>query len=201
MSTLPPEVRYHHGDLRHALVNAALEALAQKGPTGLGLRELARQVGVSAAAPYRHFADRNALLEAVAIDGFERFTASMQEARDAVFENEQLAAMAYAYVRFAIQQPQLFRLMFSAELDHQRNPALAKAGEAAYASLAVAAAREDPTAAAEVAVTCWAFVHGLAMLLLDGQILGSTPANSDALIRKLTERFIFGLRAAHMVTP
>lgn len=201
MSTLPPEVRYHHGDLRHALVNAALEALAQKGPTGLGLRELARQVGVSAAAPYRHFADRNALLEAVAIEGFERFTASMQEARDAVFENEQLAAMAYAYVRFAIQQPQLFRLMFSAELDHQRNPALAKAGEAAYASLAVAAAREDPTAAAEVAVTCWAFVHGLAMLLLDGQILGSTPANSDALIRKLTERFIFGLRAARMVTP
>ena len=118
-----------------------------------------------------------------------------------MFENEQLAAMAYAYVRFAIQQPQLFRLMFSAELDHQRNPALAKAGEAAYASLAVAAAREDPTAAAEVAVTCWAFVHGLAMLLLDGQILGSTPANSDALIRKLTERFIFGLRAARMVTP
>jgi AcrR family transcriptional regulator len=201
MSTSSPEGRYHHGDLRRALVDAALEALAQKGPAGLGLRELARQVGVSAAAPYRHFADRNALLEAVAIDGFERFTASMQEARDAVFENEQLAAMAYAYVRFAIQQPQLFRLMFSAELDHQRNPALAKAGEAAYASLAVAAAREDPTAAAEVAVTCWAFVHGLAMLLLDGQILGSTPANSDALIRKLTERFIFGLRAARMVTP
>lgn len=196
MSTLSPEERYHHGDLRRALVEAALEALAQKGPASLGLRELARQVGVSPAAPYRHFADRNALLEAVAIDGFERFTASLQEARDAVFENEQLAAMAYAYVRFAIQQPQLFRLMFSAELDHQRNPALAKAGEAAYASLAVAAAREDPSAAVEVVVTCWAFVHGLAVLLLDGQILGTTPANSDALIRKLTERFIDGVRAA-----
>lgn len=195
MSTSIPDDRYHHGDLRRALIEAALAALALKGPGALGLRELARQVGVSPAAPYRHFSDRHALLEAVAAEGFGRFVETMREARDGVFENEQLAAMAHAYVRFAMHQPQLFRLMFSAELDHQRNPALATASEAAYASLAVAAAREDPEAAAEVAVTCWAFVHGLAVLLLDGQILGATTGNADALIRKLTERFIAGLRA------
>ena len=108
---------------------------------------------------------------------------------------QQLAAMAHAYVHFALHQPQLFRLMFSAELDHGRDPELAAAAEAAYASLAVAAAREDPASPAEVAVTCWAFVHGLAMLLLDRQILGVSDSNADTLVHALTQRFIAGLRS------
>lgn len=195
MSTSGNAPRYHHGDLRRALVEAGLALLAEKGAPGLGLRELARAVGVSPAAPYRHFADRKALLEAVAAEGFGRFVAAMAEARQSVFEDEQLAAMAFAYVRFALDQPPLFRLMFSSELRPYRDPELRTNADAAYASIAVAAAREDRTAPAEVAVTCWSFVHGLAMLLLEEQILGVSAGNADALVRTLAERFVRDIRA------
>lgn len=195
MSTSEDEPRYHHGDLRRALVAAALVLLEEKGSAGLGLRELARAVGVSPAAPYRHFADRKALLEAVAAEGFARFVAAMARAREDVFEDEQLAAMAFAYVRFALDQPPLFRLMFSSELHPYRDPDLREQADAAYATIAVAAAREDKSAPAEMAVTCWSFVHGLAMLLLDEQILGVSAANADPLVRTLTERFVRDIRA------
>lgn len=195
MSTSEGDSRYHHGDLRRALIDAALALLADKGAAGLGLRELARAVGVSPAAPYRHFADRKALLEAVAAEGFARFVATMEQAREGVPEERQLAAQAFAYVRFALDQPPLFRLMFSSELHPYRDPELRRQADAAYASIAVAAAREDKSAPAEVAVTCWSFVHGLAMLLLEEQILGVSAGNADALVRTLTERFVRGLRS------
>ena len=152
-------------------------------------------MGVSPAAPYRHFADRKALLEAVAAEGFARFVAPMEQAREGVPEERQLAAQAFAYVRFALDQPPLFRLMFSSELHPYRDPELRRQADAAYASIAVAAAREDKSAPAEVAVTCWSFVHGLAMLLLEEQILGVSAGNADALVRTLTERFVRGLRS------
>lgn len=199
MSTSARSERYHHGDLRTALVQAALEELARGGPAALGLRELARHVGVSPAAPYRHFADRQALLEAVAAEGFTRFQAAMEAATAGLALDDQLEALARCYVHFAVTQPQLFRLMFSAEIEHRRSPVLAAAAEAAYASLAVAAAREDPGAPAEVAVTAWAFAHGLSMLLIDKQILGAsahpTGVGSDALVERLARRFVTGLRA------
>lgn len=194
MSTSRPA--YHHGDLRRALVDAALATLAERGAAALGLRELARAVGVSPAAPYRHFADRKALLEAVAADGFARFGAAMEAAREASFVEDQLAAMAYAYVRFAIDNPPLFRLMFSPEISPYRDPALKIAAAAAYAPLATAAAREDAGAPAEVAVTAWSFVHGLSLLLLDEQILGVSAANADPLIHSLAARFVRGLRSS-----
>jgi hypothetical protein len=106
--------------------------------------------------------------------------------------------MAHAYVRFALANPQLFRLMFSAGLDMGRHPELRAAADAAYAPLARAAAREDSIAPEEVAVAAWAFVHGLSMLLLDNQILGASPANSEGLVKSLTARFIAGMRAARL---
>lgn len=189
------EPRYHHGDLRRTLIAAALVLLEDKGSAALGLRELARAVGVSAAAPYRHFADRKALLEAVAAEGFASFVRAMAKAREAVAEEAQLRAMAFAYVRFALDQPPLFRLMFSSELHPYRDPELRREADAAYATIAVAAAREDKSAPAEMAVTCWSFVHGLAMLLLDEQILGVSAGNADPLVRTLTERFVRDIRA------
>ena len=102
MSTSKDEPRYHHGDLRRALVAGGLVLLEEKGASALGLREIARLVGVSAAAPYRHFADRKALLEAVAAEGFRGFAAAMAKAAEGLPEAEQLAAMAFAYVRFAL---------------------------------------------------------------------------------------------------
>lgn len=198
MSTSSAKPPYHHGELRRALLDAALAALAAGGSADVGLRALARSVGVSPAAPYRHFKDRQALLEALAAEGFQRFGAALQAARDGVGEADQLPAMARAYIGFAMGQPQLFRLMFSAELDKRGNRALRDAADAAYAALAVAAAREDEIAPGEVAITAWAFVHGLAMLLLDEQILGVSAANADGLVRSLTSRFVAGLRASRL---
>ncbi len=200
MSTSKDEPRYHHGDLRRALVAGGLVLLEEKGASALGLREIARLVGVSAAAPYRHFADRKALLEAVAAEGFRGFAAAMARAAEGLPEAEQLAAMAFAYVRFALDEPALFRLMFSSDLHPYRDPELREHADAAYATIAVAAAREDKSAPGEMAVTCWSFVHGLAMLVLEEQILGVTAGNADALVRVLTERFVRDIRAGRRET-
>lgn len=196
MSTSGLDAPYHHGDLKRALVEAALELLDEAGADSVGLRQVARRVGVSAAAPYRHFKGRRALLEAVAAEGFRRFTDMMAIKEEGLPEAEQLPAMAEAYVRFALVQPALFRLMFSREIDKDGDTALHHAALGAYASLARAAAREVPDAPSEGAVIAWAFVHGLAMLLLDEQILGVSPQNSESLVRNLAQRFVAGLRAA-----
>ena len=201
MSTSSPEPGYHHGDLKRALLDAAMEMLDDEGAEGIGLRELARKVGVSAAAPYRHFRSRQALLEAVATEGFRRFSAMMAAKEEDLPETDQLPAMAEAYVRFALVQPALFRLMFSRQIDKQDNKALHNAAIEAYASLAKAAAREVPDAPSEGAVIAWAFVHGLSMLLLDEQILGVSPQNSDSLVRNLAQRFVAGMRAAVALRP
>lgn len=196
MSTSEPPDRYHHGDLRRGLVDAALDLLAEGGTEELGLRELARRVGVSAAAPYRHFRDKQALIQAVAAAGFERFHAEVEGAKGGLPPDEQFAAMAEAYVRFALRYPRLYKLMFSSELGKFEDPDLRRAADAAYASLAVAAAREDPEAPGEAAIAAWAFVHGLSMLLLDGQLLGVSPDNAEPLVRALTRR-----HARHMGSP
>lgn len=197
MSTSRPQ-SYHHGGLRRALVDAAMAALREGGADSVGLRDVARRAGVSPAAPYRHYQNRAALLAAVAAEGFEAFRRMQEAARESVPEDEQFAAMARAYVRFAIANPQLFRLMFSAELDMNMHPELRAAADAAYAPLARAAAREDNIAPEEVAIAAWAFVHGLSVLLLDNQILGASPANSEELVKSLTARFIAGMRAARL---
>jgi AcrR family transcriptional regulator len=201
MSTSGASDTYHHGDLKRALLEAAFEMLDAEGTDGLGLRELARKVGVSPAAPYRHFRSRQALLEAVSIEGFKRFSAMMEAKQADTPEPQQLAAMAEAYVRFALVQPALFRLMFSQQVDKRANKALHQAAIDAYASLAKAAAREVPEAPSEGAVIAWAFVHGLSMLLLDDQLLGVSPQNSDSLIRNLAQRFVAGLRAGVAPNP
>lgn len=201
MSTSDAPSGYHHGDLKRALLEAAFEMLDAEGTDGLGLRELARKVGVSPAAPYRHFRSRQALLEAVAIEGFKRFSAMMEAKQAHTAEPQQLVAMAEAYVRFALVQPALFRLMFSQQVDKRANKSLHQAAVDAYASLAKAAAREVPEAPSEGAVIAWAFVHGLSMLLLDDQLLGVSPQNSDSLIRNLAQRFVAGLRTGVAPNP
>lgn len=188
MSTYTPSEPYHHGDLRHALVEAALEVLAEGGTEALGLRELARRVGVSASAPYRHFRDRQALIQAVAAAGFEEFLAAIEAAKAGVAPEDQLEAMAEAYVQFALRYPRLYKLMFSSELGKFEDKALRRAADAAYESLAVAAAKQDPDSPGEAAIGAWAFVHGLSMLLLDEQLLGVSAANAEPLVRALARR-------------
>jgi AcrR family transcriptional regulator len=170
LSTSSPKKTYHHGDLRDALIVAALEVLEEGGLAGLSLREAARRAGVSAMAPYRHFADKEALIAGVAAVGFQRFADLLRQADAKPHAHEALIAQGVAYVEFACGHPALFRLMFGATSPNVKGD-LALAGESAYAVLANrVASLAKPSDAAAWTLTCWSVVHGLAMLALDGKL-------------------------------
>src|SRR6201997_2674796 len=109
---MSPKAPYHHGDLRSALVRAAMELLEEGGEAELSLRAVARRAGVSPAAPYRHYADREALVSAVAAVGYRELAERLGAAHPAPSTRDQLADVAVAYVRFALDRPALFRIMF-----------------------------------------------------------------------------------------
>lgn len=168
---------YHHGDLRVALIAEGLRLLAERDVESVSLREVARGVGVSATSVYRHFPDKEALLTALAQEGLAQLGAAQHAAQRAAEQaagrdGTGFAATGRAYVRFALANPALFRLIFT-------SPALApvkaagtlesEAADLLQANAAVAAARQGGEAAIH-AIEGWALVHGLAMLMLDGQI-------------------------------
>ena len=155
MSTSTP---YHHGDLRAALLQAAGELLETQGSGGLSLREAARRAGVSHNAPYRHFPDRDALLAALAAEGFRMLADSQASAA---------RERGLAYVRFALQHPQRFRLMFGGVVPIGSYPELREQGLRAYKGLedSFRDLGEDAPVAAAAA---WSLVHGLANLILNG---------------------------------
>lgn len=167
---------YHHGNLREALVAEGLRLLEEAPGEGFSLRELARRVGVSANATYRHFASKDALLQALAAEGFRRFAlAQARAARGTPDPREGFLAAGQAYVAFASAHPALFRLMFGRFSASQRGEELAAAGQLAFDGLChgVAAALGQPVASPAVevaALQAWSLVHGLSHLLLDGQL-------------------------------
>src|ERR1700758_1589340 len=108
---------YHHGDLRAACVRAAMELLEESGETALSLRAVARRAGVSPGAPYRHYADREALISAVAAVGYRELAGQLAAAHPAPATPDDLAAVAVAYVDFALAKPALFRVMFGEPYD------------------------------------------------------------------------------------
>lgn len=154
--------------------------LEQHGEADLGLRDLARAVGVSSAAPYRHFDSRAALLEALAVTGFQRFTARMESVA-ASQPDDPMAAMGKTYVVFALQNPNLFRLMFSPQLRKDGRPGLRMAADAAFDTLRHVVGG-DAEGGRIRALAAWAKVHGLAVLLLDGQIALKAGEDTEALI-------------------
>jgi AcrR family transcriptional regulator len=186
MSTSLQNAPYHHGDLRNALLEAAMVILERDGETGLGLRDLARAVGVSPAAPYRHFDSRAALLEALAVTGFQRFTRAMNDVK-AANPADMLSAMGKRYVLFAIDNAALFRLMFSPQLRRDNRPGLRMAADAAFATLREVSGGADRSGRV-AALAAWARVHGLAVLLLDGQIAIEAGEDIEALISEIIER-------------
>ena len=170
---------YHHGDLRSALVEAGLAILAEGGdPAAFTLREAARRAGVSAMAPYRHFADKEALLAAIAAVGFERLATAQREADAAPSPAAALQAQGVAYVAFALDNPALFRLMFGAGAPSKTNDALGTASRTSFDHL-VAAVGNVPSRTEQMdrVLAHWSLVHGLAMLALDGQLerFGAPP--------------------------
>ncbi|MFF8438158.1 TetR/AcrR family transcriptional regulator [Streptomyces bacillaris] len=166
---------YHHGDLRAACLRAARELLEEDGSAALSLRAVARRAGVSATAPYRHYADREALVSAVAAEGYRELAGYLAQAHPAPSTPDELAAVAVAYVRFALEHPALFRAMFAEPCDPTSEERVA-ATEAisAYVRAIVHATFPDVDADA-LSTTVWALVHGLAFLHLDGKLDSSTP--------------------------
>lgn len=172
---------YHHGDLRAALVGAAIEAL-ERGEAEISLRGVAKAAGVSAMAPYRHFPDKQALLAAVAGEGFARLRDRLRGADDHPDPARALVAQGLAYVDFARAHPALVRLMFQCAADDP-----VPGGDSAYAVLVERVAALVPDEARDgAALLCWATVHGLATLANDmGADLG--PADSDAVLQLLVD--------------
>jgi len=164
---------YHHGNLREALIRAALELIAAKGPAGFTFAEAARSAGVSPAAPYRHFRDRDALMADVAARGFELFEAALSRAwkdgkPDPMTAFEQVGR---AYLAFAREEPAYYSAMFEAGLPMDLDPALREAGDRAFAVLRKASetlcgllpAGSRPPALM-MALHVWALSHGIASL-------------------------------------
>lgn len=168
--------RYHHGNLREALIEAALDLVAERGPAGFTFAEVARLVGVSPAAPYRHFRDRNALLAEVARRGFRQFEADLAQAWSGG-QPEPLQALVNcgrAYLEFARQRPAYYSAMFETGPLPETDPDLVRAGERALAVLGEAAEtlcadqpknRRPP--ARMVALHIWSLAHGIASLFLN----------------------------------
>jgi len=191
---------YHHGNLRQALIDAALELIEERGVPALTLREVARRVGVTHAAPQRHFADRAALVAAVAEQGFRGLGAHMEAVRasaSARVPSQRLRALGVAYVEYALAHPAHLRVMFSPEVaDKSRYPELAAAAQEVHDTLVKqivegqrqgAVAPGDPD---ELSFAARSMVHGCAILLIDGQASGKSPA---ALIDAALNRLHFGL--------
>jgi AcrR family transcriptional regulator len=168
---------YHHGDLRAALLATAMHMLEQGGP--FSLRAIARQAGVSPTAPYRHFADREALESALAAEGLRDLRADLLADRDLPTTVAELAEFGVAYVQFALRRPALFRLMFGSECDTEDDDRV-RAAAAIHDLLAKVVSGVFPDAdPAALATAGWGLVHGLAFLYLDGK-LTSTSADDVA---------------------
>lgn len=166
--------QYHHGDLRGALIAAGLDILKDKGMEHLSLRVLAKATGVTVAAPYSHFRDKDDLLAAIAETGFQRLALQMAEDATGLKDTRQrIERLMASYIRFAVKNKPLFRLMFSRELaDMKRYPTLAMTAGKSYALISAALSRRqnqgEDTGFLTVAI--WSLCHGLTTLVMDEKI-------------------------------
>jgi len=177
MSTLKRNP-YHHGDLRSTLIAMALETIEQEGPEQLALRTLAQRAGVSGMAPYRHFADKASLLEAVARQGFAELRDEMRAVEDAD-PTKALVAFGVVYVRFACARPGLFRLMFGGP-PPTPGEQLAETPGTVFELLSNCVAQLVPPSRRQITLlACWSIVHGLASLLVSGRIRPPIPPPAE----------------------
>jgi AcrR family transcriptional regulator len=206
---VPPARRksYHHGDLRRALIDQAEALVAQEGVAALTLREVARRSGVSQAAPYRHFPSKQALVAAVAEEGFREMLGRVRRGLDRAPRGApaRLQALGAAYVRFAVDHPARFRVMFGREVAASHGfPGLWEAAQEGFGLLVgeIGAAQRagvlpgrDPR---RPALAAWSAVHGLALLLMDGllarQGLAGPGRSVESLARQVMASLLDGLR-------
>jgi AcrR family transcriptional regulator len=194
---------YHHGNLREALIGAALDLISQKGPAGFTFAEAARQAGVSPAAPYRHFRDRDALLADVAQQGFERFAQRLAAAWDDGRPNAlaALERLGRGYLGFARDEPAYFSAMFESGLPVAGHRALHEASDRAFAVLRQACetvvaglplAKRPP--ALMIALHVWSLAHGIASLFARGDAARRTlPISPEELLEAAMLVYLEGL--------
>jgi len=202
---------YHHGNLKEALLRAALELIAQKGPAGFTFAEAARWAGVSPAAPYRHFRDRDELLANVALRGFQRFETALARAWDdgrpdvfSAFDH-----LGKAYLDFARSEPAYYSAMFEAGVPLASNPELREAGDRAFAVLRAAAEKLCAQAPAPtrppalmVALHIWAMSHGIASLFGRGDAARRTlPMSPEELLEAEMLVYLRGLGVSEAGRP
>ena len=204
---MPPKTRiarkpprsYHHGNLRRALLDEALATIRTEGVEGVTLRDIGGRLGVSRTALYRHFADKRALLAAVATEGFRRLREQLVAAwehggrGDAAFH-----AMGVAYVRFAVDNPAHYRVIFGGFVDPgATDPELVTEAQGAFQALvdAVVALQRDGVLLDDdpvhMATYVWTLVHGIAMLAIDGQL--PKPVGAEELMRYSFKRLRTGI--------
>ena len=192
--------RYHHGDLSRALVEAALHTIQREGVEAVTLRGVGKDVGVSRTALYRHFADKSALLRAVAREGFRMLRVALVASWENAGKGRPgFDAMGQAYVRFAVENPSHYRVMFGAAiLGSAVDPELEQEGRAAFQSLVDALLEQQsegimvPDHPLQLALYIWSVVHGVAMLAIDGRF-AHTNLEIGALTRYILERSRTGI--------
>lgn len=176
---LTPKKKYHHGNLRGQLIETALDIISEHGLEKVSMRGLGQRIGVSRTAPYRHFADKSALLSAIAEDGYRKLTHALNNSNNRFSEDSvtRLMDVGIAYVEFAVSNPVHYRIMFGNEIqENKRTPELIKAAEAAFNELlcAVKVCQDEKRVKQFntyiIANTLWSTTHGISSLLIDGQV-------------------------------
>jgi len=193
--TTKPADRHHHGDLRRALVDQALAIVEERSVEGLSLRELARRAGVTPAAPYHHFKDKAALLEAVGAEGFRRMAAVMdrETAKAGDVPSDRMSALGRGYVLFAVEHPSHFALMMRRDLlSPEEHPTMEAESEVCFGKLLevvgeVLGPHATPEKIDRAATTAWSAVHGLAVLWIGGPMGRKMPGRDlEQLIEAVT---------------
>ena len=197
-SAVRPKNKFHHGDLREALIAATCELLVEHGPDGFSLADACRRAGVTTAAPYKHFRDKQEILEEIVLRGFEELTAANAKAVDEGGPGTVagITAMGMSYLDFAVAQPAVFRLMFGhksaikevKQIDETGNQCLKNVIE----QVAAYCRKHGHTADAEkIAIRLWTFVHGASSLQLDGDYERVAPGvNVHDLIADVTPKLL-----------
>jgi AcrR family transcriptional regulator len=174
-----PRKNYHHGDLKNALIKVGIQILSKEGLGGLSLRRVAKKAGVSHTAPYAHFADKQALIAAISTEGYHQLYVQLTAAVETNHVNPQnmLVEVGWAYVQFALKDPELFKVMFSGVIEQEKDyPDFREISQKNFQLLLgiIKTYQETGLLAPEpvdlVAVRLWSVVHGFIMLLLEGQI-------------------------------
>lgn len=189
--------RYHHGDLRRALLDAALALAEECGAAGVTLRQVAERAGVSQTAPYRHFADKTAMLAAASEEGFRLLYARMLAVSQEARPGQQIGAWAACYVEFAVKHTAYFRLMFGqGSAQKSTSVSLQAAARDTFQLLLQTVKKRVKADPHRLALEVWSLAHGMAVLAVDGQtrFLGQPPAKIAPAARAAVAALLAGQR-------